>query len=85
MDKKKVIALCAACLVAGYLVSVVPGFSPVNPFAPQSDRPVLALLRRLAKVGLWVAVFAEPQPKTPYKYDARRYGHDQNICHAEGW
>lgn len=86
MKKKSIIALCAACLVAGYLVSAVPGFSPVNPFVPQNDRPVLTFLRKLAKLGLWVAVFAEPQPASPARYYApNKYRHDLNICHSEGW
>lgn len=86
MSKKTLIVSCLACLVVGYLASTVAGFSPINPFNPRPDRPVVALLRRLAKFGLWVAVFAEPQPP-PFerRYSAKHVPDKTNVCHAEGW
>lgn len=81
--RRTLLLSCAACLVAGYLVACVPGFDPVNPFAPKPDRPVARLLARLAKLGLWVTVFAEPPPRSvEHVYSAR---HDSMVCHAEGW
>jgi hypothetical protein len=86
MSKKTLIASCLACLMVGYLASTVAGFSPINPFKPRPDRPVVSLLRRLAKFGLWVAVFAEPQP-APFarRYSAKHSDSKTNVCHAEGW
>ena len=84
MSKRSVMLACLACLVVGYLVSTVPGFDPVNPFAPRPQRPVIQFLARLAKLGLWVTVFAEPQPQQQY---AARHCDDNKsmICHSEGW
>ena len=83
-DRNKLLLSCAACLVAGYLVASVPGFDPVNPFVPKRpDRPVARLLARVAKLGLWLTVFAEPPPRSAeHVYSAR---HDSMVCHAEGW
>ncbi len=74
------VAACLGCLVAGYLVACVPGFDPINPFVPKHDRPVVRFLQRLAKLGLWVAVFADPPPR-----QERLYREQGNICHSEGW
>jgi hypothetical protein len=74
------VAACLACLVAGYLVACAPGFDPLNPFVPKHDRPVLRFLQRMAKLGLWVAVFADPPP-----VQERAYRGHGNICHSEGW
>jgi hypothetical protein len=71
---------CLACLVAGYLVSSVPGFDPINPFHPKPDRPVARFIARLAKLGLWITVFAEPQPKQHQEYKSTGM-----VCHSEGW
>ncbi|MBM4022161.1 MAG: hypothetical protein FJ284_07960 [Planctomycetes bacterium] len=82
MTRRTLVLSCLACLVAGYLVASVPGFDPINPFVPKRpDRPVARFLARLAKMGLWLAVFAEPQPM---QY-AARHGDGSMICHAEGW
>ena len=81
VSRNTFVASCLACLVAGYLVACVPGFDPINPFRPKHDRPVVRFFQRLAKIGLWVAVFADPPPQ-PYQ---RMYRENGNICHAEGW
>jgi hypothetical protein len=85
MTKQTAIGACLACLVVGYLVASVPGFDPINPFVPKHDRPVIRFLARIAKLGLWMSVFAEPAPQTPgQRYAAAR--HDVgSVCHAEGW
>lgn len=82
MTRFTLVLSCLACLVVGYLVASVPGFDPVNPFHPQRDRPVARFLAKIAKLGLWVAVFAEPMPQPTY---AAHHGDDSMICHAEGW
>jgi len=83
MNRSTLVLSCLACLVVGYLVASVPGFNPVNPFQPHKDRPVARFLAKIAKLGLWVAVFAEPTP-VHHTY-AAHHGEDSMICHAEGW
>lgn len=85
MSRQTFFLSCLACLVAGYLVACVPGFDPVNPFRPHQDRPVVRFLQRLAKLGLWVAVFAEPQPQPVEQAYAAQHCDGSMICHAEGW
>lgn len=87
MSKNTLVAACVACLVAGYLVACVPGFDPINPFVPKKpDRPVARLLARLARLGLWVMVFAEPAPQVQYRAVPPRHDSDGSlVCHAEGW
>jgi hypothetical protein len=87
MSKRSLVLVGLACLAVGYLVSTVPGFDPINPFAPQPQRPVIKFLARLAKLGLWVTVFAEPQPLPPEQQYAARHCDDNKsmICHSEGW
>jgi len=84
MSKRYLLLVGLACLVIGCLVSSVPGFDPLNPFSPKPQRPVIKFLARLAKLGLWVTVFAEPQPQPQY---AARHGDDNKsmVCHSEGW
>jgi hypothetical protein len=87
MSKRTLVAVGAACLIAGYLISCVPGFDPVNPFVPKRpDRPVARLLARMAKLGLWVMVFAEPAPQRyPQPQYARMIECSNGVCHSEGW
>lgn len=86
MSKYAIVGSCLACLAIGYLSASV-GFDPVNPFKPQRDRPVARLLAKVAKLGLWVAVFAEPAPRpVSQQYAAAHRGLPENcVCHAEGW
>ena len=83
VTKKTLLLTCAACIVAGYLIATVPGFTPINPFKPK-DRPIARLFSRLAKFGLWVAVFAENRPEPNMQY-ARACVNGDAVCHAEGW
>ena len=86
MTKRGIVASCLACLVAGYLAASVPGFDPVNPFHPKPQRPFLKLVSRLAKLGLWVTVFAEPPPRPVEQQYAAAHCDDRTmVCHAEGW
>lgn len=83
MSKRSLLLVALACLIVGYLVSTVGGFDPINPFNPKPQRPVIKFLARLAKLGLWVAVFAEPEPKV--QYATRNTDGRSIICHSEGW
>lgn len=86
MKRSTLLAICLACLLCGYLAASIPGFRPVNPFHPQPDRPVKRLLARLAKLGLWLTVFAEPAPQpVERQYSARHPVHGSLVCHSEGW
>jgi len=86
MSKRSVLLIAIACIVVGCLASAVPGFDPLNPFSPKPQRPVIKFLARLAKLGLWVTVFAEPQPLPPeQQYAARHTDGRAMVCHAEGW
>jgi len=62
--------------------------SDLSPLKPQQDRPVLRLLARVARLGLWVAMFAEPQPAATdgLVYHAGYDEHGQRILdHGKGW
>lgn len=86
MSKSLFVAACVACLLVGYLVACVPGFDPVNPFVPKRpDRPIARFLARLAKVGLWVMVFADPPPQDNRLVYARSCNDGEMLCHMEGW
>jgi hypothetical protein len=86
MSKRAIVAACLGCLIVGYLAASVPGFNPVNPFRPQPDRPVVRFLQRLARMGLWLTVFAEPGPRpVEQQYSALHLDDKSLICHAEGW
>jgi hypothetical protein len=86
MSKRAVVLLCIACLVAGYLAASAPGFDPVNPFSPQPQRPIARLLSRVARLGLWLTVFAEPSPRpVEQQYAAAGHCDGSMVCHAEGW
>lgn len=86
MSKRAIVLSCLACLAVGYMAASVPGFDPVNPFHPKPQRPFLKLVSRLAKLGLWVTVFAEPPPRPVEQQYAAAHCDDRTmICHAEGW
>jgi len=86
MSKRSIALCCLGCLLAGYLAASVPGFDPVNPFNPRPQRPFLKLLARVAKLGLWVTVFAEPSPMpVEQQYSAAHCDDRTLICNAEGW
>jgi hypothetical protein len=62
--------------------------SDLSPVKPKQDRPVLRLLARVARLGLWVATFAEPQPAAAdgLVYHAGYDEHGQRILdHGKGW
>lgn len=78
----KLLMPCVLCLVIGYVAASVQ--ESVVPSAP--TRPVAKILQRLARLGLWVAVFAEPAPQpVERQYTSLHGGESTMVCHAEGW
>ena len=88
---RKLIAIVLVCLAAGWWL----GSSPASPINPTPQRPVLQAVGRLARIsarlGLWVAMAAEPAPQSlqnPQQLvrgpsvDAE--GH-RIVNHGEGW
>lgn len=80
---------------AGLIVAVAVGWwathSQNSPFVPKpKERPVLRLLARVAKLGLWMALAAEKNP-TPEENQERQAlaKFDENghrvLNHEEGW
>lgn len=74
--------------IVGVAVGWFAATSPVSPIRPQPepDRPVLRLLARLAKLGLYVMWVADPPPQMPQYVHARvdQDGHPV-LNHSEGW
>ena len=87
MSKKEIQSAVVVGLVAVMLTwwAATSDYSPVK---PQQDRPVLRLLARLAKTGLWVMMFAEPAPADSQAYAVQSRvdseGH-RVINHGQGW
>lgn len=63
--------------------------SDYSPVKPKPDRPVLRLIQRLARVGLWVMWCADPapMPQENLVYHAQQYDeHGQRVLdHGKGW
>lgn len=63
--------------------------SDYSPIKPRPERPVLRLLARIARAGLWVMWFAETQPgaEANLVYHAQQYDRDGNrvLDHGKGW
>jgi hypothetical protein len=86
---RKLIATVLVCLAAGWWL----GSSPASPINPTPQRPVLQKLSRLAilaaRLGLRLALFAEPAPQA----DGRQLVHapavdadgHRVVDHGEGW
>lgn len=85
MKTTTLVACCVACMFVGY-VSSETKFDPLHPLTPaRPDRPVVRFIARLAKLGLWAAMVAEPQPQAVEQQYAARHCKTAMICHAEGW
>ena len=86
---RRTIATVAVCLALGWWL----GSSPSSPINPTPQRPVLAAVGRLARIaarlGLWMAMAAEPPPQA----DGRQLVHapavdaegHRVVDHGEGW
>lgn len=61
--------------------------SDYSPVKPAPSRPVLRLIQRLARLGLWAAMFAEQPPtQAHYVVHARVDEHGNRVLnHGEGW
>jgi hypothetical protein len=59
IDPRLAVAACIVSMGLGWWMAS----SPYSPVKPEKDRPVLRLLGKAAKLGLWVMWFAEPTPK----------------------
>jgi hypothetical protein len=85
-DANKKLAVVVALAVAVTWFSATSDYSPVK---PRPDRPVLRLIQRLARMGLWVAMFAEPAPQSTegLVYHAQAYDEkgQRILDHGKGW
>lgn len=86
---RRTIATVLVCLALGWWL----GSSPSSPINPTPQRPVLQAVGRLARIaarlGLWMAMSAEPAPQA----DGRQLVHAPSVDaeghrvvdHGEGW
>lgn len=84
---KEMRTLSIAVLVAVAVTwcAATSDYSPVKP-APQ--RPLLRLVQRLARVGLWMMWFAEPAPpEARMVLHTQAYDREGNrvLDHGKGW
>jgi hypothetical protein len=86
---RKLIATVLVCLALGWWL----GSSPSSPINPTPQRPVLAAVGRLARIaarlGLWMAMAAEPAPQLERQQIVRSPAVDADghrvVNHGEGW
>jgi hypothetical protein len=86
---RKLVAIVLVCLTAGWWL----GSSPASPINPTPQRPVLQAVGRLARIaarlGLWVAMAAEPAPPQEPQQIVRGPAVDSEghrvLNHGEGW
>lgn len=67
--------LLTVCIVA-FLIGGYIGRESAPPEQP--DRPVLRMLVKIARWGLWLAMLAEPEPPQP-RYHALDEGHIDHM------
>ena len=88
MTKREIQTAVVVGLVAVMLTwwAATNDYSPIKP-QPEPQRPVLRLLAKLAKAGLWVMMFAEPAPAEQAYVVHARVDADGNrvINHGQGW
>jgi hypothetical protein len=86
---RRTIAIVLVCLAAGWWL----GSSPASPINPTPQRPVLQKLSRVAmfaaRLGLRLALFAEPAPQQEPQQIVRGPSVDAEghriVNHGEGW
>ena len=86
---RKLIAIVLVALAAGWWL----GSSPASPINPTPRRPVIHAIGRRARVaarlGLWMAVAAEPPPKSDQRQLVHSPAVDADghpvVDHGEGW
>jgi hypothetical protein len=79
--------IASIAVLVAVAVTWAAATSEYSPVKPKPDRPVLRLLAKLAKTGLWVMMFAEPPPaEQAYVVHARvdENGH-RVLNHGQGW
>lgn len=72
MKRYAMVALCVVAFLAGLI------YERQSQPPEQPDRPVLRLLVKAARWGLWLAAFAEPEPPQP-RYHALDEGHIDHM------
>lgn len=85
IDRKTLFALVLAAAFGWCMARPAPAPEPFGP-SPQ-PRPVLTLLSRLARLGLWVMLAGERQPGDQYYVVHARVSADGSplLNNAEGW
>lgn len=86
---RKLVAIIVVTLAAGWWL----GSSPSSPINPTPQRPVLQAVGRLARIaarlGLWMAMAAEPAPPVEPQQIVRSPAVDaagnRIVDHGEGW
>lgn len=80
-----------SAVVVGIVAVMLTWWAATNdysPLKPEPARPVLRLIQRLARLGLWAMMFAEPPPPEQPQYVVHaRVDEDGNrvLNHGEGW
>ena len=87
MTKREIQSAVVVGLVAVMLTwwAATSDYSPVK---PEPSRPVLRLIQRLARLGLWTMMFVEPAPQEQPQYVVHaRVDEDGHrvINHGQGW
>lgn len=86
MSKRELQTAVVVGLVAVMLTwwAATSDYSPVK---PEPQRPVLRLIQRIARLGLWAMMFAEQPPSEQhYVVHARVDEHGHRILnHGQGW
>ena len=86
MTKREIQSAVVVGLVAVVLTwwAATSDYSPVK---PEPSRPVLRLIQRLARLGLWTMMFVEqPPPEQAYVVHARVDEHGHRVLnHGQGW
>jgi len=80
--------LLVIAAILGMALGWFAATSPASPIKPTPDRPVLRLLARVAKLGLWALAFADPPPTQDRHYVVHaRVDEDGHkvLHHGEGW
>ena len=87
MTNKEMRALSIAVIVS-VAVTWCAATSDYSPIKPQADRPILRFVQRVARVGLWVLMFADP-PRQSEPQFAGHGRHDAHgaplVNHRQGW
>lgn len=87
-EDKKVMQTLVIAGILGVAVGWFAATSPLSPIKPERERPVLKLLAKLARTGLWVMMFADPPPKDSTHRIVHSRVDDEGhkvLNHSEGW